>query len=710
MPLTNRRIFLRLMRDLSRLQPPASATDRAIGNVQAALLHAEHADRRHSTWKLIMRLSIPSGIAAIIMLAITVIWMGHASSTANAAEQLQEIVEASRDYKGWIHVQALIAKPSHVPDGVVGPVPDKTEEHTNTVDGTQITIRYFGAQKEINYLSAIRGEILSYSSETGEIRIARLSDGLAKSIRDQATIAPSNLDQWLRLLKKQTGQPNPEISRRQEGATERYDVVLFKDPAEAKAVRDKTNTIFPSTLALWVEPVSKHVVKMQFGEPLNVSVSLSYGPPEIRDIYDLDVPHTAKIIDNRAASALEEPVRNKAKTAEGQTGKPEAAGTAKRTQNPQTIKVHTVDADGKPIEGVKVHTGIWTKEPFQANPDYQSDATGLALVNLPKSMYILRVWTSKDGYVPTFTHWEQNWFKAGNAAPDEVTITLTKGALIGGFVKNEEGQPVAGARIGVVAYQGYDVNWLAGGDDDRITDANGHWTLNNVPEGNPELKISVTHPDYVSDVKWGGLQEEQHVTTASLREQKATIVMRLGTSLSGQVTDPQGKGIAGAVVVWGDDPYGSAHQEHRQEVYTDRNGIYRLQPLPPMPLTVTVVAPGWMPELKKTTIAPENSKLDFQLKKGKTLRLRFVDGQGKPIPGVYLWIDGWRGCKSLYNAKHPMVLDTAIPTQADNNGIFQWTWAPDDAVQYQFSKDGYKRTAKAIVADEAEQTIQLPRE
>lgn len=401
----------------------------------------------------------------------------------------------------------------------------------------------------------------------------------------------------------------------------------------------------------------------------------------------------------------------------GQQTTQNTADTVKQPQNPRTIKVHIVDDDGKPVEGVNVHTGIWTKEPFKANRDYKSDATGLAVAELPSKMYILRVWASKDGYVPMFTHWEQEWFDAGRAAPDEVTITLKSGTTIGGFVKNEEGQPIVGARIGVMTGFGPEPQtmadmWLASGDDARITDAKGRWTLSNVPEGDLELRVSVTHSDYVSDLKWGGLQDKQNVKSTSLRDQTATIVMQRGTSLTGQVTDAQGKGIAGAVVVWGDNPYDDTgyHSEHRQEVRTDANGIYRLQPLPPMPLTVTVVAQGWMPELQKTTIAPEGSKLDFQLKKGKTLRLRFVDRQGKPIPDVYVGIVGWRNCKSLYNVKHPNVLETPIPRSADQSGVFEWAGAPDDAVEYSIGKEGYKAIAKSLVADDTEQSIQLDRE
>jgi len=124
-------------------------------------------------------------------------------------------------------------------------------------------------------------------------------------------------------------------------------------------------------------------------------------------------------------------------------------------------------------------------------------------------------------------------------------------------------------------------------------------------------------------------------------------------------------------------------------------------------MTVTVVARDWMPEMKKTTIAPGSSVLDFQLKKGKTLRLRFVDSDGKPIPEVAVGIDGWRGGKSLYNVKHPIVLETQIPRRSDTNGVYEWTWAPDDQVRYQFWKTGFREMTKTLVADGSEQTIQL---
>ncbi|MGO9112173.1 MAG: M56 family metallopeptidase, partial [Thermoguttaceae bacterium] len=390
----------------------------------------------------------------------------------------------------------------------------------------------------------------------------------------------------------------------------------------------------------------------------------------------------------------------RAKEAESKKSPATSAPTAKEAKKQElaerTLPVHVVDVGGKPIAGVKVFSNATaTRRREIINRDCVSNADGLTVVELPKTVDLLRIWARKDGLVPMFAHWEQEWFAAGRPAPDEVTIILKKGTTIGGFVKNEEGKPIAGAKVGVagppnllkldVDVEHVEVDqWLAEGDGARITDAAGRWTLDNVPDGNDlRVHLSVTHPDYISDLSWGGLQELQGVTLESLRKQEGTIVMARGISLTGSVTDPHGKGIAGAVVVWGDDPYDQtgSHQEHRQEVRTDATGVYRLPPMSPTTMTVTVIAEGWKPELKEVAITRENPKVDFQLEKGKTLRIRFVDSSGKPIPAVWVGIQQWRGCKSLYNTKHAIVLETRIPNQAGKNGVYEWTWAPDDEVQ-----------------------------
>jgi hypothetical protein len=380
------------------------------------------------------------------------------------------------------------------------------------------------------------------------------------------------------------------------------------------------------------------------------------------------------------------------------------------------MHVRVVDSSGRAMPGAKVHASLWTKEPVKANRDYLCDAQGEAKVELPKSVDILRLWARTEGHVPLFAHWESDELE-GDASrlPDEFTFTLRKGTVIGGFVKNEDGQPIAGVKVQVMLshrrserQRVLDNTWLAEGDDARTTDAQGRWKLDNVPSGDDvELRLRLGHADYISDYPWGAMQDHAQATTAVLRSQTGTIVMARGVRAGGIVTDPSEKPVAGAVVVWGDDPY---LMPGSQEVRTDERGAYCFPPLPPMTLNITVIAQGWSPEMKKATLTWENPPVNFQLQPGKTIRLRFVDEAGKPIPEVGVGIAGWRGAKSLYNHRHPNVLDTQVPCVADKNGVYRWNWAPPDQVEYYFGKQGYQYVESSpYTADGAVHEVRLSR-
>lgn len=157
-------------------------------------------------------------------------------------------------------------------------------------------------------------------------------------------------------------------------------------------------------------------------------------------------------------------------------------------------------------------------------------------------------------------------------------------------------------------------------------------------------------------------------------------------------------------MIWGDQPY----WEHkpRQEVYTDEHGVYHLPPLPSQPTHITVVAEGWMPDMRQ--IEPTMAPVDFHLKPGKTLRLRVVDDQGAPVSNVFFQVAGWRGSESLYNYDHPNVKDSKIPRHSDENGIYEWTWAPDDAVTFNISSTAdFSNPKVSFTADDQEHVFKL---
>jgi protocatechuate 3,4-dioxygenase beta subunit len=324
---------------------------------------------------------------------------------------------------------------------------------------------------------------------------------------------------------------------------------------------------------------------------------------------------------------------------------------------------------------------------------------GSVTFKLPSTMQILRLWAGMDGFVPAFANWEvtpQNQV----TFPEEITFKLAKGATVGGFVVDEKGAPIARAKVEVsVGRPDFDSNnesglprinpTLAYGEGARTTDAHGHWSLNNAPSEEDALfQIRLDHPDFVADSRWGeSYQTAQKVTTGQLRAQTARLVMARGISVHGTVTDPTGQPIEKAVVIRGDDPYRDDDAQ-RDEVRTDAAGRYRFAPRLPGKITLTVVAPGWSPEQVETVMAPANEPVKFQLKRGHTVRIQFVDEAGHPIPEVGVGLGTWRGKRALYNMQHPNVMETQIPNQADKNGVYEWTWAPEDIVKYMFGKVG----------------------
>ncbi len=389
-----------------------------------------------------------------------------------------------------------------------------------------------------------------------------------------------------------------------------------------------------------------------------------------------------------------------------------AAAEVKPSQNAKrAILIHTVGPDGRPMSGVEVLRSIWTRKPIKDRNNRRavSDDRGQVRFELPEGMYIIRFWTRAKGHVPLFAHWEEE-DDPERSLPEEFTFRLKPGTVIGGIVRNADGRPIQGVAVDVELKRGGERDgrtgpgWLTDGSDTPITDAEGRWTLDNVPPGDDvQVQLKFSHPDYVSDLN-GTLQEEQGVGIAALRARTATITMRGGLTVTGTVTDPQGRPVAGAVVVRGDHPY---WERGSQEVRTDDKGVYRLPPLPRGALTITAVAEGWMPAMKKIDVQPGMKPVDFRLEPGKELRLRIVDRAGKPIPGVSVSIGNWRGGESLYNNRHPNVLDTKIPNQADEGGLYRWTWAPGDPVRYRFWKEGYVHHDVDLTATGREQSVTL---
>jgi hypothetical protein len=201
-----------------------------------------------------------------------------------------------------------------------------------------------------------------------------------------------------------------------------------------------------------------------------------------------------------------------------------------------------------------------------------------------------------------------------------------------------------------------------------------------------KLALRLSHPDYADDYEVGGLQQQQEITHQSLRDQTATIVMKRGNTLTGQVTDAEGNPVADATVLLRDAYEFSSRDP--DVVRTDENGEYRFERLAGPPRLLMVHAGGWPVEVR-VALANEPSKVDVRLRPGRKIAVQFLDGAGNLIPDVRVSLVEWNGrrIRELYYAD---ALNGHFARRSDANGSFEWTAAASDRLRCDFWKDGYQ--------------------
>jgi hypothetical protein len=82
------------------------------------------------------------------------------------------------------------------------------------------------------------------------------------------------------------------------------------------------------------------------------------------------------------------------------TGATKTAATA--DPDARTMVVRVTDEAGVPLANSKLHVGIWAVDGGRkyGNRNYTTNADGVATVQRPSRLRILRMWPYKSGYVP----------------------------------------------------------------------------------------------------------------------------------------------------------------------------------------------------------------------------------------------------------------------------------------------------------------------
>jgi hypothetical protein len=296
---------------------------------------------------------------------------------------------------------------------------------------------------------------------------------------------------------------------------------------------------------------------------------------------------------------------------------------------------------------------------------------------------------SKAGFVPVSVAWPPGVPRI--PIPDSYTLALEPGTSIGGIIQDEDGKPIAGARVELLVSIGGELKSVSIRDQQYKTDAAGRWRCDTVPAKLDDVSIRLEHPDYVSDDMFGRTPKPP---MEKLRDMTGVMVMKKGVALAGRVLDTKGRSIEGASVMQGSMRLGT----HYPGTRTDQEGRFQFRHVRPGTTILTIQAAGYSPGLEQLVVQKEGEPVEFRLARGRTLRGQVVDQAGQPIPGASVAVEGWRGYRSLQ-----WRVDT------DAQGQFRWDEAPADEVLIDVVKQHYMNIRRhPMTASDQKYTITMP--
>lgn len=286
----------------------------------------------------------------------------------------------------------------------------------------------------------------------------------------------------------------------------------------------------------------------------------------------------------------------------------------------------------------------------------------------------VKVQVIRSGFAPL----EMTWLNedAGSGTPASFTFALPPSRTVGGQVQDEAGRPVVGAQVTINFPQALSGPRVPIESFPISTDADGRWHTDIVPADTAFLPVAVEHPDYLPPEG----QAVEEPTLNSLQDRTALFKLRSTCVLDGQVLDLEGRPVAGAKVVRGQE-WGIMGVEEANKTETDAAGKFHFGRLTAGKAMVAAQAPGFGPAKAVTEIRQGATPLVLKLQKSQTLRGQVTDPAGAPLAAVDIKVDGWG------DFRYP-----GIETKTGADGRFTLSDLPDDQVQLDFEKGGYMRT------------------
>ncbi len=277
-----------------------------------------------------------------------------------------------------------------------------------------------------------------------------------------------------------------------------------------------------------------------------------------------------------------------------------------------------VMAHGEPVEGATL-TVLYLESPvadgaYTATAEGTSDAAGAFHIEHmgPGRIQLL---AEHDDYAMAES--EALYLAPGDHLRD-VDIDMSRGGSVVGLVVDDEGRPVADARVELVA---------PGRKRPReaSVDEGGAFSFEGVAPGEATVTARAM----------GFRRARQVVHVGAGDEVEARLVLRPREGFGGRVVGPDGEPVArAAVMAWPDGPpagAGAAGDAPRPAAFTDSQGRFWLGWVPNERTRVWASHPAYAPSPRESPLSAEG-ELVLTLRPGGRLRGRVVERGGRPVP------------------------------------------------------------------------------
>ncbi len=300
-------------------------------------------------------------------------------------------------------------------------------------------------------------------------------------------------------------------------------------------------------------------------------------------------------------------------------------------------------------------------------PQHTTDAQGNAAVRLPATLDI-----RAEGYVSRTFDLPKPEFV------DRLVVQLEQADTIGGVVLNREGKAIRDVEVHVVGF--LELRRATPGITPRRncvakTDVQGRWIWAGLSRKADAIVLQLLHPEYAEAFYVTGSSPlarhprgAQVLPIEELKARRPALVMDRGLPISGRVLDLHGRPVEGAEV-----SHGHWHAAPAAKTVTGKDGHFRFANGRSGTTLLTVSREGFVSATERIIVMARANPFSVHLVRGRILRGRVVDQEGRPVSGAVVSAVGptrWFG-------------------ETEKDGSFVWNSAPAGPVKLRVDDPGY---------------------